>query len=375
MKNKTHTTQILLPLILTVILSAGIITGCKKLKNNPQPEAVLKKQPKFVAVAGLDSNKAAYSEDGINWFEIKLPDVANWSRFCYGNGKFVVVGNKAAYSEDGIKWTTLTDEIFQGNRVCYGNGKFVTVYHNKAAYSNDGIKWAETILPIGKDWERLYNDNGRFIAIASDNSKRAVYSDDGINWKAARLPDELEIEGNSLCYGDGKFIIVSGGYGGQNRAAYSEDGSKWTRLPDEVSWGYSVDYYNGKFVTISFYNAAYSEDGIIWKTTPLPVGANWYSVCYGNGKFVAVGAGDIISGNDKTVYSKDGIIWKEATMPYAYWQSVCYGNGKFVAVGADSRRGDVVNSNRAAYSTDGINWIETTLPAEADWVGVGYCED
>ena len=39
----------------------------------------------------------------------------------------------------------------------------------------------------------------------------------------------------------------------------------------------------------------------------------------------------------------------------ANWYSVCYGNGKFVAV--------AYNSTIAAYSTDGINWTQTTLPA------------
>ena len=38
------------------------------------------------------------------------------------------------------------------------------------------------------------------------------------------------------------------------------------------------------------------------------------------------------------------------------WWSVCYGNGKFVAVSI---------SNVFAYSTDGVNWTEGTLPS--DW--------
>ena len=34
--------------------------------------------------------------------------------------------------------------------------------------------------------------------------------------------------------------------------------------------------------------AAYSTDGITWTEATLPSSASWYSVCYGNGKFVAV---------------------------------------------------------------------------------------
>ena len=78
----------------------------------------------------------------------------------------------------------------------------------------------------------------------------------------------------------------------------------------------------------------------------LPYSAEWYSVCYGNGKFVAV-AYD----SNTAAYSTDGINWIETTLPSsADWWSVCYGNGKFVAAGND----------KAAYSTDGIHWTAAT---------------
>ncbi|MBR5436768.1 MAG: hypothetical protein IK120_07875, partial [Muribaculaceae bacterium] len=89
-----------------------------------------------------------------------------------------------------------------------------------------------------------------------------------------------------------------------------------------------------------------------WQNTnPLPpndASEDWYSVCYGNGKFVAVAGW-----SDVAAYSSDGITWPQATttMPSSeYWSSVCYGNGKFVAVAGWS---DV-----AAYSSDGITWTE-----------------
>ncbi|MDR1479409.1 MAG: hypothetical protein LBJ00_10770 [Planctomycetaceae bacterium] len=65
---------------------------------------------KFVAV-DYNSNKAAYSTDGINWTAATLPGSSNWNGVTYGNGKFVAVShnsNKAAYSTDGINWTAAT---------------------------------------------------------------------------------------------------------------------------------------------------------------------------------------------------------------------------------------------------------------------------
>lgn len=77
--------------------------------------------------------------------------------------------------------------------------------------------------------------------------------------------------------------------------------------------------------------AAYSTDGVNWIQTTLPASADWRSVTYGDGKFVAV-AGS--SNNTIAAYSTDGINWTQGQpLPAsANWYSVTYGNGKFVAV-------------------------------------------
>ena len=77
-----------------------------------------------------------------------------------------------------------------------------------------------------------------------------------------------------------------------------------------------------------------------WTQTTLPTVGYWYSVTYGNGKFVAVAYDSNIA-----AYSNDGIAWTQTTMPTSTsWQSVTYGNGNFVAV--------VYSSDIAAYIKD-----------------------
>lgn len=72
----------------------------------------------------------------------------------------------------------------------------------------------------------------------------------------------------------------------------------------------------------------------------------------------------VASQSNVSAYSSDGINWTETTWNVGHdWSSVCYGNGKFVAVAS-------FNSNIAAYSTDGVNWTETTLPFKKDWSSV-----
>ena len=136
------------------------------------------------------------------------------------------------------------------------------------------------------------------------------------------------------------------------------------KMPTSGSW-YSVCYGDSKFVAVLLNSniAAYSTDGINWTQATLPAKTKWYSVCYGNGKFVAVTLNSNIA-----AYSTDGITWTQTSLPSSSnWYSVCYGNGKFVAVAN--------GSNVAAYSTDGIKWIKTTLPVSKSWQSVCYGND
>ena len=284
------------------------------------------------------------------WTRTMMPIKRHWCSVCYGNGKFVAtVGNVpsdvAAYSTDGINWTltTLPAEA-KWQSVCYGNGKFMAVAKdsNTASYSKDGIDWTQATLPASVRWQSVCYGNGKFVAVAN-NSNVAIYSTDGINWTQTTLPSSTYWL--SVCYGNGKFVVVAGSI----IAAYSEDGINWTqtKMPTSSSWQ-SVCYGNGKFVAVAkdSNTAAYSKDGVNWTQTrtpdlnpsPIPTPdlapiTYWKSVCYGNGKFVAVG-----DETDAVVYSTDGVSWTQATLPAnTGWQSVCYGNGKFVVVADNSK--------------------------------------
>ena len=146
-----------------------------------------------------------------------------------------------------------------------------------------------------------------------------------------------------------------------------EIGINWTEgnMPSSQSWR-SVCYGNGKYVAV-VYNSntmAYSTDGISWIEGNMSGSQNWQSVCYGNGKYVAV-----VYNSNIMAYSTDGINWTEGNMPSSQnWYSVCYGNGKFVAVAQ--------NTNVIAYSTNGINWTEgNMLNDQYLWRPVCYGND
>ena len=127
----------------------------------------------------------------------------------------------------------------------------------------------------------------------------------------------------------------------------------WTETTNGLSnreW-YSICYGKDKYVAIpwSSNTFAYSTDGINWTETSNGLSdRQWNSICYGNSKYVAV------SSNNVFAYSSDGIHWTETSegISKLTWTSICYGNGKYVAVAR------YTNSFYIAYSTDGINWTE-----------------
>ena len=131
-------------------------------------------------------------------------------------------------------------------------------------------------------------------------------------------------------------------------------------MPTPDYW-YSVCYGNGKFVAVSYPSAtmAYSTDGITWTQGTMSDSTTWDSVCYGNGRFVAVSYNAILD------YSTDGINWTKGTVPItANWTSVCYGGDKFVAV--------ATGTDKMIYSTNGTTWTQGTMPTSTYWNSVCY---
>ena len=342
---------------------SGFITA----NDIPAPDVPTALPQEAVAVKSGNLPTSGWVTPEQGWKQNTLPASRKWNRVTYGDGKYVAVAfdsDKGAYSTDGITWTEMS---MPANRrwfgVTYGNGKFVAVASqiDKGAYSTDGITWTEMTLPVSQRWEALTYGDGKFVAVAV-NSTYGAYSTDGITWTTTTLPKKKDW--SSVTYGDGKFVAVSNSV--SSMGAYSIDGITWTEttLTSKLNWR-SVTYGNGKFValaantqTSSSSLCAYSTDGINWTGTNLSSSGSWVSITYGDGKFVA-----IIFNTNKGAYSADGISWTEFTLPASSsWQAVTYGNGKFVAVAANTANG--VYQNTSSKSTYAIS--DTSITANSD---------
>lgn len=158
---------------------------------------------------------------------------------------------------------------------------------------------------------------------------------------------------------DPRFVAVASG---GTLIATSPNGTRWvarTSLPVSAEW-ISVAYGAGLFVAVANDNdtiAATSPDGIIWTELTMPATAQWTYVAYLNNLFVALSFGTTAA------TSSDGITWTERTMPSSNnWRSVAYGNGIFLAIGPLDW----------AQSGDGQTWSTLTQPTGLNWSSVAW---
>ena len=305
---------------------------------------------KFVAVAKSGTNRAMYSEDGVNWTGAPSANDANeWSSVTYGGGKFVAVASKTYYgtdaimsSEDGINWVNSSDRAESEpdwwspdyntyDTIGYGGGKFIIINEAQILHSEDGLHWAQTTNPsTNRKWNSVTYGDGKWVAVSHQGSKRTMYSEDAITWKTVASATERN-EWRSVTYGNGKFVSVA-----------SKDASSSGSV-DKVM--HSIEPENGWR-----YEAASNDN------------TNWYAVTYGAGYFVAVAD----RGTNKVMYSPDGETWTSATSGNESnkWRSIAYGNGKFVSVSTSGTNRVMVLD--VPYDTDGDGNVDSRLYFNGD---------
>ena len=259
-----------------------------------------------------------------------------------------------------------TDQThFHLKSICYGNGRFITVGMvindsiGTSLTSTDAVSWDEHTLPSSSVPDSVCYGNGKFVSGCS-NSELYYCSESPWNFGSdGSYSGSKTLTIRSFCYGTDKFVAACNDYNDGTGLIYSTDGITWndcTITTSKTNWN-SVCYGNGKFVAVGYSfvsnatetNFAYSTDGITWTLGIMPIKATYTSVCYGNGKFVAVTE----NANTLTAYSTDGINWTSSYIVSdvnnfgSSLLSVCYGNGKFVAVG---------QTYTYAYSYNGYKW-------------------
>jgi hypothetical protein len=304
---------------------------------------------RFVSISSTGG--VSWSVDGIKWTKVnkQLDNAYRWSAAVYDGTQFVTVGwefasarkNKIAYSTDGGEsWMEKPiDPPSNGSywrNLAYGGGKFVMVpgsYETSPyiACSTNGTTWTQhsTAEVMGKGLAGgayIYYAKDKFIVLPDGkNNSTGAYSTDGITWQTMSMqatPPTDMIWGD-LAYGNNQFVVVptveyvTSGKPGD--ILTSSDGITWVKrsnaLPNNRTW-MSVIFGGGKFVAFPYSNGAnivaYSTNGQTWSeaTTPVLSGTQSGTASYGNGRFVAIHA-------DNVVWSKDGINWTQVNSVFS----------------------------------------------------------
>lgn len=289
----------------------------------------------FVAVG---DGRTAYSYDGVNWGENKIPSLSHPTSVTYGFGKFYTLSYQTGLveenpqiwsSSDGISWSkvyTLPFSAYSGS-IVFGGDKLVVVCGdaNKALYSTNGTTWTQTTLPVNTTWDTVVYANGIFMASATDRDT---------------TPYTFNI-------------------------AYSTNGSTWTKvttLNPAGEW-YKLNCVNNVFMVEDFLTGEYtsSTDGVTWSSiTPYPK-----PTAYGIGIYLGE------SSNPKTIScSADKNTWYTTNIKGSGWIGQEFGNGKFVLLKFNGTVAYTTDSTFAVYIKGSTQWEEGELRIKSsnNWI-------
>ena len=234
---------------------------------------------------------------------------------------------------------------------------------------------ASRALSSNSTWQGVDQVNGRFVAVNGSGSTTS-FSTNGTTWVA----------GGNLPAGPSNWTGIAGGIIGATTyfmavasgpttvGAYTNNGGvTWSlaTLPASANWK-SITFYNGVFVAISTGGTAtaYSTNGTTWTSGgALSTSTTWTSIAAGLigtlPYFVAVASGGTVNN-----YSYDGgASWTAggALPASATWSAITYGNSRFLAVANGSAT--------AAVSTNGTTWTSVTLPSSNAWTTATFGSD
>lgn len=252
------------------------------------------------------------SNDGANWTNRTFEADYHLNSVAYGKGRFVAVGDfgRAVTSPDGIHWTfndnvsDIPDYFGDLTGVAYGKGLFVAIRDDGILTSSDGVTWilrnSETNL------RAVTYGNGKFVAVGYN--QKILYSPDGKTWATATNSDAPEDYENlyGVTYGSSGF--VAGGTNG--KVLTSADGISWVSTP--IIFDYfgtpttfsdlikAVTYGDGQYLALSAGTILTSVDGSAWSVDLNGVNANINDLVYANSRFVAVGDSGLFTSADGT---------------------------------------------------------------------------
>ncbi len=346
-----------------------------------------------------------HSLDGINW---ETEKVCNDSLTSSAGGKngYVAVGEKGAvvYSENGADWASagfvgtgenlnsVIYDVYSDKFIAVGN--FGTIIH-----SVDGKKWNVIKNNMMDNILGIATDGSKYIAITRD---KASVSTNLSEWTPLKVIEEGSMDFYNLTFckiifaGEKWFIIPY-----REQLFTSDDGENWISCQHIFSKTcHEVIYDGSKHIAFSDNPLITKNPKGTWQSIENTVRYSMNDYAYGNGVYVGVGPGTIISsrgldswsevsvkptgtyklikGKDcvlayvyensaygaitRLYYSKDGVSWNKGIVINNTISVLKYAGDKFIITFVDKKN--------ILVSADGINWAGYALPDTANLVSI-----
>lgn len=281
-------------------------------------------------------------------------------------------------------WSFITTTAPAGNwkSVSYGNGVWIAVAQTTSttagiARSTDGgATWSFVTTPAPANaWNSVAYGNGVWIAVASSSSTTSAVArstDNGLTWSFVNCPAHGTLNLSSVSFGGGIWVLLWDGALANGIARSTDGGATWSvSTAPAINSGWRCAAY-GSGVWIAVCRLAGTTNGVAmstdnaqtWTFITVPIAGDWFSVSYGNGKFVATNYTASISGSISS--SDNGYTWSalSGTTLGGPIQSVTYGNNVWAMVadttsttlGISRSTDNAVTWSQPATSAPGGNW-------------------
>lgn len=281
---------------------------------------------------GNDNDKASLFFQDSSWLghtgeTWSLSNVSNYCDLCYSANGFVFAAN---------------GNISQSNTYLYysTDGKNFSAVEEFTAYFYD-ICYSPVYNIITKKWSSS-------IYVATTYAGGLWYSTDGKTWSYGGLGGGESGSIGSIYYNgkqkSGKMWVANVA---ANGLAYSSTGKSWTAIGAPISS--CVRYAIDTWVAVGPNGIYRSYNGTIWAEVD-SVSGIFYSVCHGNGVWVAGGENGLL------YYSSNGTTWTECTTITTSspgdFKHICYKGGIWIA---GSSKGGLF------YSSNGRYWYQSNV--------------
>ena len=295
-------------------------------------------------------------------------------------GKVTTVTKSVTVEDPLANWTKLNISPPSGfQTIAAGGGRLVAAgYNGGYQTSADGVNWTGGKIGAGDSTtiKQVIHDGSQFVACgwepADGSTKGVIYtSPDGTTWTRRYLGG---VELFSVSSGGGRW---SAG-GGSSTILTSSDGIAWSPVQGgQAGVFYTMAYGNGRFVAGGSRSdtrlAMTSPDGTTWTETSSGFGTyqgiSVQSAFHTGDKFICASTDTGLNFKGDILFSPDqGATFKKTRSSLRYLQGFGSGNGVILGCGSE----DFLITATNIVSTDGLVWRPLPMPTQAPRTGVAF---